>query len=82
MRALEVKNISKLYKLGQIGTGTLSHDLNRWLASLLGKEDPFKIIGEENDRIGWLLYFWYTKQHYDLKKLHQKIKFNLGFDVM
>lgn len=28
--ALEVENLSKQYRLGQVGTGTLSHDLNRW----------------------------------------------------
>lgn len=48
--ALEVKDVSKLYRLGQIGTGTLSHDLNRWWHNLRGKEDPYLKIGEENDR--------------------------------
>jgi lipopolysaccharide transport system ATP-binding protein len=33
-----------------VGTGTLSHDLNRWWASLRGKEDPYLTIGAENDR--------------------------------
>jgi lipopolysaccharide transport system ATP-binding protein len=33
-----------------VGTGTLSHDLNRWWASLRGKEDPYLKIGAENDR--------------------------------
>lgn len=28
--ALEVENLSKQYRLGQVGTGTLSHDTNRW----------------------------------------------------
>jgi len=48
--AIEVENISKMYRLGNIGTGTLSHDLNRWWAKVRGKEDPFLRIGEENDR--------------------------------
>ncbi|QYH37956.1 ABC transporter ATP-binding protein [Algoriphagus sp. NBT04N3] len=43
-------NISKLYKLGEIGTGTLSHDLQRWISKARGKGDPFSIIGAENDR--------------------------------
>ncbi|MCB0395451.1 MAG: ABC transporter ATP-binding protein [Flavobacteriales bacterium] len=47
---LAVENVSKLYRLGQIGTGTLSHDLNRWWASLRGKEDPYLKIGQTNDR--------------------------------
>ncbi len=48
--AIEVENISKQYRLGTIGTGTLSHDLNRWWASVRGKEDPYLKIGEENNR--------------------------------
>ncbi|OPB86920.1 ABC transporter ATP-binding protein [Elizabethkingia ursingii] len=48
--ALEVENLSKQYRLGQVGTGTLSHDLNRWWHKLRGKEDPYLKIGETNDR--------------------------------
>jgi len=47
---IHVENVSKLYKLGEIGTGTLSHDLKRWYAKFRGKEDPFSIVGTENDR--------------------------------
>ena len=47
---IEVKNISKQYRLGQVGTGTISHDLNRWWHRVRGKEDPFLKIGEENER--------------------------------
>lgn len=47
---LKVENISKQYRLGKIGTGTLSHDLNRWWYSLRGKEDPYLKIGEVNER--------------------------------
>jgi lipopolysaccharide transport system ATP-binding protein len=47
---LKAENISKQYRLGQVGTGTLSHDLNRWWHQLLGKEDPYLRIGETNDR--------------------------------
>ena len=50
MLAIKVENLSKQYRLGQIGTGTLSHDLNRWWASLRGKEDPYAQIGAANDR--------------------------------
>ncbi|KUG09534.1 ABC transporter ATP-binding protein [Solirubrum puertoriconensis] len=48
--AIQVENLSKLYRLGEIGTGTLSHDLNRVWARLRGKEDPYAKIGETNDR--------------------------------
>ena len=47
---IRVENISKLYRLGEVGTGTLSHDLNRWWAKMRGKEDPFAKVGEVNDR--------------------------------
>lgn len=50
MLALKAENISKQYRLGQVGTGTLSHDLNRLWAQLRGKEDPYLKIGESNDR--------------------------------
>ena len=39
-----------MYRLGTVGTGTLSHDLNRWWAMLRGKEDPSLKIGQVNDR--------------------------------
>lgn len=47
---IKVENVSKLYRLGEVGTGTLSHDLNRWYHRLRGKEDPYLKIGESNDR--------------------------------
>jgi len=47
---IKADGVSKLYKLGEIGTGTLSHDLQRWLSKVRGKEDPFSIIGAVNDR--------------------------------
>lgn len=47
---LKVENISKQYRLGLIGTGTISHDLNRWWHKIRGKEDPFLKVGSVNDR--------------------------------
>jgi lipopolysaccharide transport system ATP-binding protein len=47
---LKVDQMSKLYRLGEVGTGTISHDLNRWWAKIRGKEDPFAKVGEINDR--------------------------------
>lgn len=49
--AIEFNNISKLYRLGLVSTGTLSQDLKRWWTmAVLGKEDPCIKIGETNDR--------------------------------
>jgi len=47
---ISVENISKQYRLGQVGTGTLSDDLTRLWCRLRGKEDPFLKIGQTNDR--------------------------------
>jgi lipopolysaccharide transport system ATP-binding protein len=43
---ISVENLSKSYRLGQIGTGTLSHDINVWWARLRGKPNPMLRIGE------------------------------------
>lgn len=48
--AIKVEGLGKQYRLGEIGTGTISHDLNRWFARMRGKEDPFAKVGETNDR--------------------------------
>ncbi|HEU4496224.1 MAG TPA: ABC transporter ATP-binding protein, partial [Flavobacterium sp.] len=47
---LKAEGIAKQYRLGKVGSGTLSHDLNRWWAGIRGKEDPYSKIGEANDR--------------------------------
>lgn len=47
---IKVENLSKAYQLGQIGTGTISRDLERWYARIRDKEDPFLRIGESNDQ--------------------------------
>ena len=47
---LHIDNLSKQYRLGLVGTGTISHDINRWWHKVRGKEDPYLLIGEENDR--------------------------------
>ncbi len=47
---IQVDNISKQYRLGEVSTGTLAHDVNRWWHRMRGNEDPYLKIGEENDR--------------------------------
>lgn len=47
---IKVEHVSKQYRLGQVGTGSLSHDINRAWHRMRGKEDPYLKIGEENDR--------------------------------
>ena len=48
--AILIESLSKQYRLGTVGTGTLTHDLNRWWHRIRGKEDPYLKIGETNDR--------------------------------
>jgi len=49
--SIKVENLSKIYRLGQIGTGTISKDLERWFRmNVLGQDDPYLKIGQSNDR--------------------------------
>jgi len=48
--ALRMESVFKMYRLGQVGTGTLSHDLNRWWSKVRGKDDPASTIAVVNDR--------------------------------
>ncbi|MBU0941563.1 MAG: ABC transporter ATP-binding protein [Bacteroidetes bacterium] len=61
--AIKAENISKQYRLGEVGTGTISHDLNRFWHKLRGNEDPYLKIGESNDRSakGSSDYVWSLK---------------------
>lgn len=45
--ALRISGVKKMYKLGQIGGGTLQADLQSWWAKKRGKEDPNTKIGEQ-----------------------------------
>ena len=44
---IQVSGLKKQYKLGQIGGGTLTHDLQSWWARVRGKEDPNTVIGTD-----------------------------------
>lgn len=48
--AIRVENVSKAYQIGEIGTGTLAWDIQRWYARMRGRDDPFTVVGEANDR--------------------------------
>src|SRR5580658_1240091 len=45
---ISAENVSKAYRLGQIGGGTLREDFARWWAKALHKPDPYLKIGEEH----------------------------------
>ena len=70
--AIIFENISKQYRLGNIGTGTLSHDLKRWWTiSVRGKEDPYLMVGQVNDRTSRATddYVWALRNiNFDVKQ--------------
>ena len=71
MVILKAENISKQYRLGNVGTGSLSHDINRWWHKVRGKEDPYLKIGALNDRSAKASqdYVWAIKDiNYEVKK--------------
>lgn len=48
--AIQVENLSKQYRLGMVGAGTLREDLVGLWYRMRGKEDPYMKIAETNDR--------------------------------
>lgn len=50
--AIQLSGVKKMYKLGQIGGGTLTADLQSWWARVRGKEDPNTKIGTDQRLIG------------------------------
>ena len=45
--AIKIEHVSKQYRLGSIGGGTLRGDLQSWIAHMRGKEDPNSKIGSK-----------------------------------
>jgi len=45
---ISVENLSKVYRLGQIGTGTLTNDIKVWWARARGKPNPLLKIGQSD----------------------------------
>lgn len=50
--AIKLSGVKKMYKLGQIGGGTLTADIQSWWAKVRGKEDPNTKIGEGKRLVG------------------------------
>ena len=68
---LKVENLSKQYRLGVVGTGTISHDLNRWWPKFRGKDDPFLTVGKINNHKikGESDYVWVLKDiNFEVKR--------------
>ena len=45
---IRLTNVSKVYRLGEIGSGTLYRDLQSWQAKRKGLPDPNRKIGHES----------------------------------
>lgn len=60
---LEIENLSKMYKLGEINTGSLSTDIQRWFSKITNKPDAYEKLVEVNDRQlkGESKYVWSLK---------------------
>ena len=50
--AIRLSGVKKMYRLGQIGGGTLQGDLQSWWARVRGKEDPNTKIGTDQRLVG------------------------------
>ena len=61
--AIRVENLSKQYRLGLVGRGTMKDDFSLWLNNLRGKENILLNQGELNDRSieGNSKYVWSLK---------------------
>lgn len=47
---LKIEDVSKMYRLGLVGSKSLQQDINRWWHTVRGKEDPYLKLGETNER--------------------------------
>ncbi len=68
---IKVEDLSKQYRLGEVGTGMLAHDINRWWHIIRGKEDPYLKVGDTNDRTrkGNSEYVWALRDvSFDVKQ--------------
>ena len=69
--AIRAKNLSKQYRLGNVGSNSLKDDTRRWWARLIGNEDPLLTLGDTNDRStkGKSDYVWALKDiNFEIKQ--------------
>ena len=70
-KIISVENLSKQYRLGMVGSGTLREDILGWWYKARGKEDPYLKIGETNtrDTKGSSDYVWALRDvNFDVKR--------------
>ena len=54
--AIQISGVDKIYRIGEVGRGTLQADLQSWWARKRGREDPNSKIGAPERRYGDLFY--------------------------
>lgn len=47
---IQIENLSKQYRLGEVSTGSLVHDANRWWHRVRGRDDPYARVTRSNVR--------------------------------
>lgn len=69
--AIKVENVSKLYKLGYVGSGTFRDDVKYYFDKLRGKRSEAELVAETNDREhkGNSEYVWALKDiNFEVKR--------------
>ncbi len=58
---IEVENVSKLYRLGVINSGTFTDDIKQWWHRKLGKSDPISEVSIEEQKQAESKFLWALK---------------------
>ena len=66
--AIKMEHVTKRYRLGAIGGGTLKGDLQSWIARRRGKEDPNSKIGSTQSAIAGELFLALDDINFEVKK--------------
>ena len=69
---VQAENISKVFRLGNVGSSTITEDLRSFLYKIRGKKNPFLENAESNDRLSTGKgsdYVWALKDiHFEVKQ--------------
>ena len=67
--AIRVEHVSKRYRLGQIGGGSLREDLHRWWSRVRGKDDPYLVLGGDESGGSLQGHHWALRDvSFDIKR--------------
>jgi lipopolysaccharide transport system ATP-binding protein len=66
--AVSIQAVSKVYRLGTIGGGTLGSDVARWWARLRGRPDPSLKVGHDHGRIVGKVFWALDQVSFDVRQ--------------